>query len=146
MSYRDPHAMLECLFYVNELPGGEAHHDGGMKGRDQARGARQPDAAADGRGTGGPRALRQQPKRMWSTKARPKSGSPNLLLSPADVAGDRVARHRQVGHGPRRFGSGVRRDREEVSRRSASSCRAISIRRRISARPRRSCRPDTRSR
>ena len=24
MSYRDPHAMLECLFYVNELPGGEA--------------------------------------------------------------------------------------------------------------------------
>ncbi len=36
MSYRDPHAMLECLFYVNELPGGEAHHDGGMKGRDHA--------------------------------------------------------------------------------------------------------------
>ena len=37
MSFRDPHAMLECLFYVNELPGGEAHHDGGMKGRDQPR-------------------------------------------------------------------------------------------------------------
>ena len=36
MSYRDPHAMLECLFYVNGLPGGEAHHDGGMKGRDHA--------------------------------------------------------------------------------------------------------------
>ena len=34
MSFRDVHAMLECLFYVNELPGGEAHHDGGMKGRD----------------------------------------------------------------------------------------------------------------
>jgi transketolase N-terminal domain/subunit len=30
MSYRDPHAMLECLFLVNNLPGGEGHHDGGM--------------------------------------------------------------------------------------------------------------------
>ena len=34
MSFRDVVAMLQCLFYVNDLPGGEAHHDGGMKGRD----------------------------------------------------------------------------------------------------------------
>src|SRR5260370_40051077 len=34
MSYRDVTAVLQCLFYVNDLPGGEAHHDGGMKGRD----------------------------------------------------------------------------------------------------------------
>ena len=34
MSFRDVRAMLQCLFYVNDLPGGEAHHDGGMKGRD----------------------------------------------------------------------------------------------------------------
>ena len=34
MSFRDVQAMLQCLFYVNDLPGGEAHHDGGMKGRD----------------------------------------------------------------------------------------------------------------
>src|SRR4029079_11232825 len=34
MSCRDVTAMLQCLFYVNDLPGGEAHHDGGMKGRD----------------------------------------------------------------------------------------------------------------
>src|SRR5436190_1811814 len=36
MSFRDVTAMLQCLFYVNDLPGGEAHHDGGMKGRDGA--------------------------------------------------------------------------------------------------------------
>ena len=36
MSFRDAHAMCECLFYVNNLPGGEGHHDGGMKGRDEA--------------------------------------------------------------------------------------------------------------
>ena len=36
MSFRDVTAMLQCLFYVNDLPGGEAHHDGGMKGRDAA--------------------------------------------------------------------------------------------------------------
>ena len=29
--------MLQCLFYVNDLLGGEAHHDGGMKGRDAAK-------------------------------------------------------------------------------------------------------------
>src|SRR5688572_9433031 len=29
MSFRDVHAMLECVFYVNGLPGGEGHHDGG---------------------------------------------------------------------------------------------------------------------
>jgi len=36
MSFRDAQAMCECLFYVNNLPGGEGHHDGGMKGRDEA--------------------------------------------------------------------------------------------------------------
>ncbi|HRX06109.1 MAG TPA: hypothetical protein P5306_03340, partial [Kiritimatiellia bacterium] len=34
MSYRDLPSMLECLFFVNGLPGGKAHHDGHMKGRD----------------------------------------------------------------------------------------------------------------
>ena len=34
MSFRDVDPMLQCLFYVNDLPGGERHHDGGMKGRD----------------------------------------------------------------------------------------------------------------
>jgi transketolase N-terminal domain/subunit/transketolase C-terminal domain/subunit len=86
MSYRDPHAMLECLFYVNGLPGGEAHHDGGMKGRDHAAVLANPmlqlspaEAAAVDR-------LRQQPKRVVVERARPKKGSPNLVLSAADVA------------------------------------------------------------
>jgi hypothetical protein len=34
MSYRDLPSMMECLFLVNGLPGGKAHHDGHMKGRD----------------------------------------------------------------------------------------------------------------
>ncbi|HYT73532.1 MAG TPA: thiamine pyrophosphate-dependent enzyme, partial [Vicinamibacterales bacterium] len=34
MSFRDVRAMLQCLFLVNDLPGGVDHHDGGMKGRD----------------------------------------------------------------------------------------------------------------
>ena len=37
MSYRDVVPMLECLFLVNKLPGGEGHHDGHMKGRDAAQ-------------------------------------------------------------------------------------------------------------
>ena len=36
MSFRDVGAMCQCLFYVNNLAGGEGHHDGGMKGRDEA--------------------------------------------------------------------------------------------------------------
>ena len=36
MSYRDLPSMMECLFFVNGLPGGKAHHDGHMKGRDAA--------------------------------------------------------------------------------------------------------------
>jgi transketolase N-terminal domain/subunit/transketolase C-terminal domain/subunit len=86
MSYRDPHAMLECLFYVNELPGGEAHHDGGMKGRDHAAALANPMLQL----TDGERAalesLRRQPKRNVVSKARPAKGSPNLVLSSEDVA------------------------------------------------------------
>ncbi len=87
MSYRDPHAMLECLFYVNELPGGEAHHDGGMKGRDHAAVLANPmlQLAADERAALD--RLRQQPKRSVVSKARPDKGSPNLVLSAADIAG-----------------------------------------------------------
>jgi transketolase C-terminal domain/subunit len=86
MSYRDPHAMLECLFYVNGLPGGEAHHDGGMKGRDHAAvlanpmlqlSAAEQDALAD---------LRKLPKRTVPQPARPKVGSPNLVLDSSDVS------------------------------------------------------------
>ena len=87
MSYRDPHAMLECLFYVNELPGGEAHHDGGMKGRDHAAVLANPMLQLTADEQSALKRLRRQPKRVVVEPARPRPGSPNLVLSPADVAG-----------------------------------------------------------
>jgi transketolase N-terminal domain/subunit/transketolase C-terminal domain/subunit len=87
MSYRDPHAMLECLFYVNELPGGEAHHDGGMKGRDHAAALANPMLQLTAAEQAALDRLQQQPTRTVITLDRPKSGSPNLVLSAADLAG-----------------------------------------------------------
>jgi transketolase N-terminal domain/subunit/transketolase C-terminal domain/subunit len=86
MSFRDTHAMCECLFYVNNLPGGEGHHDGGMKGRDEAAVLAGPlltpgadDLAALAR-------LRALPPRIVVTDARPAKGSPNLVLDAADIS------------------------------------------------------------
>ncbi|HUQ87778.1 MAG TPA: thiamine pyrophosphate-dependent enzyme [Vicinamibacterales bacterium] len=87
MSYRDPHAMLECLFYVNELPGGEGHHDGGMKGRDHAAVLANPMLQASDAEKASLDRLRTQPKRIVEQTARAKPGSPNLVLTSADVAG-----------------------------------------------------------
>ncbi len=87
MSYRDPHAMLECLFYVNGLPGGEAHHDGGMKGRDHAAVLANPMLQLTAAEQAALSALQQQPRRVVAQSARPKKGSPNLVLEDADVAG-----------------------------------------------------------
>lgn len=87
MSYRDPHAMLECLFYVNGLPGGEAHHDGGMKGRDHAAVLANPMLQLTAAEQAALSALQQQPKRVVAQSARPAKGSPNLVLDAADVAG-----------------------------------------------------------
>jgi len=86
MSYRDPHAMLECLFYVNGLPGGEAHHDGGMKGRDHAAVLANPMLQLSAEENAAIEGLRKQPKRVVDQSARPKKGSPNLVLDRADVA------------------------------------------------------------
>src|SRR4030095_806881 len=72
MSYRDPHAMLECLFYVNELPGGEAHHDGGMKGPDPAAARANPMLQISADEQKALDRLKQQPKRIVVSKARPK--------------------------------------------------------------------------
>ena len=86
MSYRDPHAMLECLFYVNNLPGGEAHHDGGMKGRDHAAVLANPMLQVGADEQAALDRLRQQPKRTVVSAARPQPGSANLVLSSEDVA------------------------------------------------------------
>ncbi|HOQ59867.1 MAG TPA: hypothetical protein PKZ08_04535 [Vicinamibacterales bacterium] len=85
MSFRDARAMCQCLFYVNGLPGGEGHHDGGMKGRDEAATLANPllrltpaEAEALSR-------LRAKPRRKVVTTARPPKGSPNLVLEAADL-------------------------------------------------------------
>lgn len=87
MSYRDPHAMLECLFLVNGLPGGEGHHDGGMKGRDHAAVLANPMLQLSAEEQAALADLQKQPKRIVNESARPKKGSPNLVLDSADLAG-----------------------------------------------------------
>jgi transketolase N-terminal domain/subunit/transketolase C-terminal domain/subunit len=87
MSFRDADAMTECVFYVNELPGGEAHHDGGMKGRNgEAILAGTMLGLTDGE-QARLRRLEQQPRRTVVTGARPPQGAPNLLLTNDDVNG-----------------------------------------------------------
>jgi transketolase len=86
MSFRDAHAMCECLFYVNNLPGGEGHHDGGMKGRDEAAVLASPLLQLDGDERAALDGLRARPARVVVTVARPPKGTPNLLLDDAGVA------------------------------------------------------------
>jgi transketolase N-terminal domain/subunit/transketolase C-terminal domain/subunit len=86
MSFRDDHAMLECLFLVNNLPGGEGHHDGGMKGRDAAAVLANPMLQLTPDETAALDSLRRQPPRVVVTTARPAKGTPNLVLTRDDVA------------------------------------------------------------
>ena len=95
MSYRDPHAMLECLFYVNELPGGEAHHDGGMKGRDHAAVLANPMLQLTRGRTGRARSPAAAAEATVVDRRRgPKTGIAEPGAVAADVADDRVAGHR----------------------------------------------------
>lgn len=87
MSFRDAHAMLECLFYVNGLPGGEGHHDGGMKGRDGDAVLAGPLLQPTPEEAAALRDLRARPSQVVVTSARPAAGSPNLCLEPADWEG-----------------------------------------------------------
>jgi transketolase N-terminal domain/subunit/transketolase C-terminal domain/subunit len=86
MSFRDDHAMLQCLFYVNGLPGGEGHHDGGMKGRDEAAVLANPMLQLSAEEISALDKMSRQPPRLVVTTARPAKGTPNLLLTQADVA------------------------------------------------------------
>ena len=87
MSFRDPHGDAPVPVLRQRLPGGEAHHDGGMKGRDRAAVLANPMLAADGRGAAGAGPRSGAPARSVITTARPPKGSPNLLLDADDVAG-----------------------------------------------------------
>ena len=85
MSFRDVVAMLQCLFYVNDLPGGHAHHDGGMKGRDAQAVLGNRMLAPTSEETARLETLRAQPPRKVVTAARPARNTPNLTLDAADV-------------------------------------------------------------
>ena len=80
MSYRDVEPMLECLFLVNDLPGGAGHHDGGMKGRNEADVLASPMFRASPVQEEALENLKSQPARRVETRARPAPGSPNLVL------------------------------------------------------------------
>lgn len=84
MSYRDVECMLECLFLVNDLPGGKGHHDGHMKGRDLASVLANPMLQPDPDAARELAHARTAPPRETVTVARPAPGTPNLLL-PADA-------------------------------------------------------------
>ncbi len=86
MSYRDTHPMLECLFYVNNLPGGEGHHDGHMKGRKEDEVLSGPLFQQTDAQKAALVKLAAQPKRNVVTEARPKIGSPNLVVPSSAIA------------------------------------------------------------
>ncbi|MCJ8329325.1 MAG: hypothetical protein HRT89_02230 [Lentisphaeria bacterium] len=86
MGYRDIVPMLECIFLVNELPGGEGHHDGHMKGRDEDDVHSNPMMSFTDEEQSALKALRSASPRKVVTEARPAPGSDNLILEDNAVA------------------------------------------------------------
>ncbi len=84
MSYRDLPSMMECLFLVNGLPGGKAHHDGHMKGRDLDTLLANPMLQFSPQQTAALERWRSLAPVSVTTSARPAPGSENLTL-PADA-------------------------------------------------------------
>jgi len=80
MSYRDVVPMLECLFHVNQLPGGAGHHDGHMKGRNLNEVLANPMFQEPEAQRNAWTAARSADKRQVTTTARPAPGSRNLPL------------------------------------------------------------------
>ena len=85
MSFRDVHAMLECIFLVNGLPGGEGHHDGGMKGRDGQAALANPMLQLSADEAEALQGLKTRSPRVVITRSRPAKGTANLPLTDADV-------------------------------------------------------------
>ena len=83
MSYRDLPSMLECLFYVNGLPGGKAHHDGHMKGRDLEALLANPMLQLSKKHQDALKHWRALPPVSVTTTARPAPGAENLAISAA---------------------------------------------------------------
>ena len=80
MSYRDVVPMLECIFLVNDLAGGKGHHDGHMKGRDEAEILGHSMLTPSKAQTAALAELKKAEPRIVVTKARPAPGNPNLEL------------------------------------------------------------------
>jgi transketolase N-terminal domain/subunit/transketolase C-terminal domain/subunit len=80
MSFRDTEPMLECVFLVNDLPGGKNHHDGSMKDRDEVAVLSGPMFQATGPQADALDAIRQKGSRQVVTTARPAAGSENLVI------------------------------------------------------------------
>jgi len=86
MSYRDIGPMLECLLLVNDLPGGEGHHDGHMKGRDEAEVLANPMLTRTAEQQAAFNEISAAPKVEVTTNARPAAGTANLTLSTEQLA------------------------------------------------------------
>ena len=86
MSWRDVVPMLECIFLVNGLTGGEGHHDGHMKGRDLAEVLANPMFADVPEETAALEALNAAAPRVVVTEQRPAPGSANLVVDAAELA------------------------------------------------------------
>lgn len=83
MSWRDVIPMIECVFLVNGLKGGEGHHDGHMKGRELSKVLSNPLFADLEEETEALSKLNDAPKRVVVTHKRPAPGSLNLAIDPA---------------------------------------------------------------
>ncbi len=86
MSYRDLIPMFECLFHVNNLPGGEGHHDGHMKGRSLEEVLENPLLQMEPDQKAALEEARGRERAVVVTEARPKVGTPNLAVSDKDAA------------------------------------------------------------
>lgn len=81
MSYRDVVSMIECVFYVNNLPGGTGHHDGHMKGRDLDQVLSNPMLQKSAAQEKALMEVQARDRKIVVTEARPAPGSPNLLIT-----------------------------------------------------------------
>ncbi|MBT3605340.1 MAG: hypothetical protein HOE48_10290 [Candidatus Latescibacteria bacterium] len=87
MSYRDVEPMFECVFLVNDLPGGKNHHDGSMKGRDEKTVLSGPMFQVADEQAAALDAVRQKGPRQVVTTARPAPGSENLVIPAEKLSG-----------------------------------------------------------
>jgi len=86
MSYRDVEPMLECLFLVNDLPGGKGHHDGHMKGRDLDKVLNNPMLKLSDDHQNLLESLNNGPKVRVISNARSEKGTKNLVIDDKTAA------------------------------------------------------------